>query len=250
MLIHILNITLSFFSFASNLLNSKEISEQYKDFVTTLDHIPSTKYLLSQLRDKNTGTYNFRHFSDRIMRLLVETAISLEPMVVEKRISPTGSEYDHYRLQYDPDEYCAVTIIRAGDSMIGEVFDLLPGITIGKILIQRDESTEDKRPILFYHKFPDNIKDKKRIFILDPMLATGGSVNLCISKLKENGVNESNITFINLVSCEYGLEKIHDLYPMVRVITAAIDPELNSHKYICPGLGDFGDRYFGSRLPQ
>jgi len=189
-----------------NSLFSKEISEQFKEFVTTLDHIPSTKYLLSQLRDKNTNTFNFRHFSDRIMRLLVETAISLEPMVVEIRTSPTGSEYDHYKLQYDPEEYCAVTIIRAGDSMIGEVFDLLPGITIGKILIQRDESTEDKRPILFYHKFPDNIKDKKRIFILDPMLATGGSVNLCISKLKEHGVEENNITFINLVSCEYGLE--------------------------------------------
>lgn len=126
-------------------------------------------------------------------------------MIVEKRVSPTGSEYDHYKLKYDPEEYCAVTIIRAGDSMINEVINLLQGITIGKILIQRDETTEEKTPILFYYKFPDNIKDKKRIFILDPMLATGGSVNLCIDKLKENGVQESNITFINLVSCEYGL---------------------------------------------
>ncbi|CDW72050.1 phosphoribosyl transferase domain containing protein [Stylonychia lemnae] len=220
------------------------------NFVTTLNHIASTKYLLSQLRDKNTNTYNFRFFSDRIMRLLVEEAISQEPMIIEKRQSPTGSEYDHYRLKFSPEEYCAVTIIRAGDSMINEVISLLQGITIGKILIQRDEASEDKKPILFYCKFPDNIQDKKRIFILDPMLATGGSVNLCIQKLKDNGVDESNITFINLVSCEDGLRKIHSLYPQVRVITAAIDPILNEHKYIVPGLGDFGDRYFGSRLPN
>ena len=82
------------------------------------------------------------------------------------------------------------------------------------------------------------------------MLATGGSVNLCIAKLKEHGVEEENITFINLVSCEYGLQKIHSLFPKVKVITAAIDPILNEHKYIVPGLGDFGDRYFGSRLPH
>ena len=82
------------------------------------------------------------------------------------------------------------------------------------------------------------------------MLATGGSVNLCISKLKESGVDETNITFINLISCEYGLRKIHETHPGVKVITAAIDPTLNEDKYILPGLGDFGDRYFGSRLPN
>ena len=82
------------------------------------------------------------------------------------------------------------------------------------------------------------------------MLATGGSVNLCISKLKESGVDETKITFINLVSCEFGLRKINETYPGVKVITAAIDPTLNEDKYILPGLGDFGDRYFGSRLPN
>ena len=73
-----------------------------------------------------------------------------------------------------------MTIIRAGDSMIGEVMNLLPGITIGKVLIQRNEESEDKHPVLYYCKLPENIKTKKRVFILDPMLATGGSVNLCI----------------------------------------------------------------------
>ena len=150
------------------------------DFVININGQSSVKYLLSQLRDKNSNTFQFRFFSDRIMRLLVEEAINWEPKVVEKRLAPTGEYYDHYKLQFKPEDYCAITIIRAGDSMIAEVMNLLPGITIGKVLIQRDEESEDKRPILYYSKLPDNLKYKQRVFILDPMLATGGSVNLCI----------------------------------------------------------------------
>lgn len=166
-------------------MDEKEAKEQARralisDFVININNQSSVKYLLSQLRDKNSNTFTFRFFSDRIMRLLVEEAICWEPKVVEKRLAPTGEYYDHYKLQFKPEDYCAVTIIRAGDSMIGEVMDLLPGITIGKVLIQRDEATEDKRPILFYCKLPEDIKKKQRVFILDPMLATGGSVILCI----------------------------------------------------------------------
>ena len=219
-------------------------------YVNNINSHASINYLLSQLRDKQTNTSQFRFFSDRIMRLLVEEAIAKEPMVVEERVSPTGSKYDHYRLKYRPEDYCAVTIIRAGDSMISEVMNLLPGITIGKVLIQRDENSADKHPILYYCKLPDNLKDKQRVFVLDPMLATGGSVIMCIEKLKEVGVSEDKITFINLVSCEHGLTTLHQRFPQVNIITASIDPILNDDKYIVPGLGDFGDRYFGSRLPN
>ena len=86
--------------------------------------------------------------------------------------------------------------------MISEVMNMLPGITIGKVLIQRDESTEDKRPVMYYTKLPDDLSKKQRVFVLDPMLATGGSVIMCIEKLKSSGVSEDKITFINLVSCE------------------------------------------------
>lgn len=182
------------------------------------------------------------------MRLLIEQAISLEPQVIQDRQSPTGTSYDHYALAHNFEEYCAVTIIRAGDSMLTETMNLLPGISVGKVLIQRDENTEDKRPILFYCKLPDDIAKKERVFILDPMLATGGSVMMCIDKLVQSGVKQDKITFINLVSCDHGLQALHARYPQVKVITASIDPILNEHKYIVPGLGDFGDRYFGSRL--
>ena len=101
-------------------------------------------------------------------------------------MSPTGEYYDHYSMKYDEDEYCAVSIIRAGDSMVGEIFDLMPNITCGKVLVQRDEETAE--PIFFYQKFPDNLEQKKHVFVLDPMLATGGSCSLTITNLCKLGV--------------------------------------------------------------
>lgn len=93
---------------------------------------------------------------------------------------------------------------------------------------------------------PVDLAKKKRIFILDPMLASGGSCACCISKLKELGVEEERITFINLISCPYGIEKLLKEHPKIKIITAAIDEKLNEKKYIVPGLGDFGDRYFNT----
>jgi uracil phosphoribosyltransferase len=89
----------------------------------------------------------------------------------------------------------------------------------------------------------------KRVYVLDPMCATGGSAAMCIQKLIESGVSQDRITFINLVTVESGIKKVMEQFPEVRVITACIDPVINDAKYICPGLGDFGDRYFGSKLP-
>ena len=86
--------------------------------------------------------------------------------------------------------------------MTQEVMNLIPGITIGKVLIQRDESTENKRPIFYYSKLPDNISKKHRVFVLDPMCSTGGSASMCIAKLREHGVPTERITFINLISVE------------------------------------------------
>lgn len=91
------------------------------------------------------------------MALLIEEAISTEPMTITDKQSPTGTTYKHYDLEYKGKEYCAIPIIRAGDSMLNEIFQLVPGITVGKILIQRDELSEDKHPVLIYTKFPPDI---------------------------------------------------------------------------------------------
>ena len=101
-------------------------------------------------------------------------------------MAPTGDEYDHYKMKYDESEYCAVSIIRAGDSMVGPVFEMMPNITCGKVLVQRDEETA--LPIFFYQKFPDNLESKKHVFILDPMCGTGGSCSLTIGNLVKLGV--------------------------------------------------------------
>ena len=112
---------------------------------------------MSKLRDRQTDTKTFRTYSDRIMRLLIEEAISQELGNPVKKLSPTGDYYDHYDLEVRGEDYAAITIIRAGDSMTQEVMNLIPGISFGKVLIQRDESSVDKKPIFYYSKLPDNI---------------------------------------------------------------------------------------------
>lgn len=213
--------------------------------VTVLSH-PIVPYLMSQLRNPSQSPVGFRKFSDRIMRLLLEEALSQEPMKVSRVKALTGDIYDHYEFENKPNDYCVLPIIRAGDSMLKEAFEVMPGVPVAKILIQRDESTPDKRPIYFYDKFPKSIAKKHRVFILDPMLGTGGSVCCCINRLKDHGVEEDRIVFINLISCPEGLERVTREHPGVKIITGAIDPGMNEDTYIAPGLGDFGDRYFNS----
>ena len=122
--------------------------------------------------------------------------------------------------------------------------DVAKGVRIGKILIQRNEETA--LPALMYTKLPPDVASKKGVLLFDPMLATGGSAVTAVRILVERGVREENIVFCNVVCCDEGLAAMHVAYPAVRVVTGAIDPELNEKKYIVPGLGDFGDRYFGT----
>ncbi len=125
------------------------------------------------------------------------------------------------------------------------VRSVLPASSVGKILIQRDETTEEKRAVLMYSKLPKNIATSQ-VLLLDPMLATGGSAASAIEVLRSAGVPEDRIIFINLLAAPEGIAFLKERAPAVKIVTAAIDSHLNSHKYIIPGLGDFGDRYFGT----
>lgn len=213
--------------------------------VKVLDHKMIPVYV-SKLRDPQTSTEEFRHNSDKIMRLLIEEVLSHEPMKITKKISLTGGEYDHYELEHSDDHYCAITVIRAGDSMLHTMFSFLPGIAVGKVLVQRDESSKDKHPIYYYSKLPKSISEKERVFILDPMLGTGGSCSVVVKELKNRGVQEKNLTFINLISCPEGLDVLTSKFPDMKIVTAVLDPKMNEDLYITPGIGDFGDRYFNS----
>lgn len=201
---------------------------------------PQLRVLLTLIRDKKTKREDFIFYADRIIRLLVEEGLNFLPTRSKIIITPTGARF---KGQEFIGKICAVSILRSGEAMESAVRDVCKKIRIGKILIQRDEDTAE--PKLFYVKLPPNIA-KRYVFLLDPMLATGGSAVTAIQALKERGVKEGKIIFLNLISCPEGLKKVMSEFPKVRIITAAIDNRLNKKFYIIPGLGDFGDRYFGT----
>jgi len=200
-------------------------------------------YLFAKIRSEETSNMDFSFYADRLMRILAEEGIArLAPKEVVVK-TPTGDSF--IGADVDASHMCAVSIVRAGDSLLGAVRACEPGISVGKILIQRDESTEDKRPVIYYSKLPKSIGEMD-VLLVDPMLATGGSAKMAIKNLVEAGCSPTRIMFLNVVACPEGLQALLEAYPDVRVVTAAVDEKLNADKYICPGLGDYGDRYFGT----
>lgn len=213
-------------------INSKNIN--------VLKYTPQLKALFTMIRDRNTKRTDFIFYSDRIIRLLVEEGLNLLPVTKKNIITPTGASFSGVDFE---GEICAVAIIRSGEAMEKAVREVCEKIRIGKILIQRDEKTA--KPILFYHKLPTDIS-KRYVLLVDPMLATGGSVCKAIEVLKQKKVREDKIIFINLISCLEGIKKVQSQFPKVKIVTGFIDKKLNSKAFIVPGLGDFGDRYFGT----
>lgn len=198
------------------------------------------RYCHTIIRDKNVSREDFVFYSDRLIRLLIEEALNHLPMKPRTVTTLTGATYEG--LDSDA-ELCGVPIVRAGESMEAALRTVCLGIRIGKILIQRNEETA--QPKLFYSKLPEDISTRK-VLLLDPMLATGGSACCAIQVLKDAGVPEENILFLNLIAVQEGIDKINELYPGVDIITTEVDEKLNETKYIIPGIGDFGDLYFGT----
>ncbi len=208
--------------------------------LTTLKMTPQLRTLLTIVRDKQTKRNDFIFYADRINRLLIEEGLNFLPTrekIIETR---TGEKYIGSEFV---GKICAVPIIRAGLSMENSIREVAKKIRIGHILIQRNEETAE--PIFFKDWLPEDIA-KRYIFVLDPMLATGGSAIATITRLKERGVEENKIIFIAMVSAPEGIKAILDVFPNIRIITAEVDQGLNERAYIVPGLGDFGDIYFGT----
>ena len=209
--------------------------------VTVLKDTPLTRSLQTLMRDKTAPRSQFVIASNRLTHLLIEEAMALLPSKAVLVETPCGP-YEGMRLPAES-SLCAVSILRAADCMLGEVRVMMPSVAVGKILIQRDEETA--LPTLFYSKLPPDVA-MRQVLLLDPMLATGGSAVKAIECLVEKGVRPENIIFVNIVCVREGIAAIHSKYPQVKIVTGAIDPLLNSKSYIVPGLGDFGDRYFGT----
>ena len=178
------------------------------------------------------------------MRLVAEDALAEFPTTTSTIQTPCGPCEGTHTIP--PTDLCAVSIIRSGDALLEAVREILPACKVGKILIQRDETLPDKPAKLFYHKLPAGVKDM-HVLLCDPMLATGGSAIAALDVLvQEHGVDPKRIIFANMICAPEGLEVLAKAYPDVKIVTAMVDSHLNDDKYIVPGLGDYGDRFFNT----
>jgi uracil phosphoribosyltransferase len=223
-------------------INKEELMKKYPNL--HIINLKSVDILIAKLRDKNLSMKDFRILSKRLVTLIIEEAIALHYNKDIIKESPLG----FYKTKNNPNEYrdyVAISILRSGNAMVDELINLYPEISIGKVMLQRDEETTEKLPKFYFEKIPKNIEDKK-FLILDPMLATGGSVSNSIEIIINKGAKEENITFINILSCEEGIKAVTAKYPLIKIVTGKVDPILLPNKYLAPGIGDFGDRYYGT----
>lgn len=203
--------------------------------ITILEH-PLAADLLTVLRDKETPPPQFRQTAERLGYLLVAEALSdmaTTEVDIETPLEPTRGVMVRRPV-------VAVAVLRAGLGLLHSVLTLVPDATIGFAGVQRDEDTAE--PMEYYTKFPQ--LTTARVLILEPMLATGGSLSWAIDKVKENGAMD--IVAVCVVAAPEGLRVIEQTHPDVRIVAAALDRELNPNFYIAPGLGDMGDRLFGT----
>ena len=200
-----------------------------------LNH-PLVEHKLTILRNKNTGTKEFREIATELAMILCYEAMKdakLEKIEVETPITTTISG------KLNEDDYAFIPILRAGIIMVDGVLRVIPNAKIGHIGLCRNEETLE--PVKYYYKVPKDIKNRT-VLLLDPMLATGGSAVDAISMIKTEGVK--NIKFLSIISAPEGLARVQKEHPDVQIYTTSIDKRLNENGYIVPGLGDAGDRIF------
>lgn len=195
------------------------------------------------IRDRDARREDFVFYAGRVMRMLVESALDLLPFEPHDVSTPIGRTYHGLRLT---PRICGVSVCRAGDSMEAALRAVVPGVHIGKILIQRNKVT--KLPKLYYSALPADI-GQRHVMLLDPMLATGGTALAAIQVLLDEGVPQENIVFVTLLTAPEGRATVHGRFPKVRIVTSSIEEGLNPNAFMMPGIGDFGDRYFGTDVP-
>jgi len=202
-----------------------------------LDH-PLIQHKLTIIRDKNTGTKDFREVVNEIARLMayeVSRNMPLEDVDIETPMTKSVQK------ALAGKKVAIVPILRAGLGMVDGMLDLIPAAKVGHIGMYRDHETME--PVEYFVKLPTDIHERQ-LFVVDPMLATGGSAIAAIDALKKRGA--STIKFVCLVAAPEGVEALRNAHPDVDIYSAALDEKLNENGYILPGLGDAGDRLFGT----
>lgn len=200
---------------------------------------PLIQHKLSILRREDTSTKDFRELVNEIAMLMgyeVSRDLPLEEVEIQTPITKTVQK------QLSGKKLAIVPILRAGIGMVDGFLSLVPAAKVGHIGMYRDEETLE--PVEYLVKLPEDI-DQRQIFVVDPMLATGGSAILAVDSLKKRGA--ANIKFVCLVAAPEGVKKLQDAHPDIDIYTASLDEKLNENGYIVPGLGDAGDRLFGTK---
>ncbi len=203
--------------------------------MTVVDH-PLAQHYLTVLRDRNTPTPRFREAAHRLAYFLVAEATSDLPVSEKDIETPLESTIGHQLGK----PVVVVAVFRAGLGLLDAAVELLPEARVGYAGVQRNEETAE--PMEYYTRFPPMAD--ARVLILEPMLATGGSLAWAVSKVKEKGARD--VTAVCVVAAPAGVEVMEQEHPDVRIVTAALDRDLNHLFYIRPGLGDMGDRLFGT----
>ena len=218
-------------------VQTEEINVKDNNMLHVIDH-PLIQHKLTMMRDKNTGAKDFRELLEEIALLLgyeVTRDLPLRDVEVETPlVKMTGKTIAGKTLAIVP-------ILRAGLGMVDGLLSLVPTAKVGHIGLYRDHETH--KPVEYYCKLPDDIQNRL-IIVTDPMLATGGSAADAVRMLKDKGC--SDIRLMCLVAAPEGVRAFNEAHPDVPVFTAALDEKLNDHAYIVPGLGDAGDRIFGT----
>ena len=206
--------------------------------VYTIDH-PLIQHKLTYLRKKETGTKEFRELTDEIAALMgyeITRDLPLQSIEIETPITETESNVIAGK------KMVVVPILRAGLGMVDGIVSLAPAAKVGHIGLYRDPDTLE--PVEYYCKMPPELGSRE-VIVVDPMLATGGTAEAGLEFVKDRGAQ--NIKFVCLVAAPEGIERLQEAHPDVDIYTAAVDEKLNDHAYIVPGLGDAGDRLFGTK---
>ena len=206
--------------------------------VHVLDH-PLSQHKLSILRSKDTGVKEFRELVSEIAGLMCYEATRNLPLIDVDVETPVATAHCK---KLAGKKLAIVPVLRAGLGMVDSMVDLIPSAKIGHIGLYRDPETH--KPVEYYCKLPDDIANRQ-VFVVDPMLATGGSAVAAIDFLKKHGCK--NIIMMNIIGCPEGVAAVQKAHPDVEMYLAAVDEKLNENAYIIPGLGDAGDRIFGTK---
>lgn len=208
--------------------------------VHVVDH-PMIQHKLSIIRDKNTGTKDFKDLVEEVAMFMayeVTRDLPLEEVEIETPICKTRAK------TLSGKKLGVIPILRAGLGMVNGILKLVPAAKVGHIGIYRDPET--LKPVEYYCKLPTDINERELI-VVDPMLATGGSAVAAIYFLLQRGADIRNIKLMNLIAAPEGIKAVTEKYPEIEIFVAAVDERLNEHGYIVPGLGDAGDRLFGTK---